>query len=231
MFRFSSSHFPPPRISGHKSLDANLLAESARGTRVNMMSPAEGRSRSRATRAAASDDRGRAGWSSWLLPRVRVERVVHGEFTIQPFLVRDTEHRKSFRHGTEPATFRRHVLLPFHIGRTDNPAEAFETGIRQLEILQNRLEGAALAPMIQLHLLKPRGIERCRVLAVGGRKQLSFRHEQKLRVGIDESLDQPGTRDSIDFDVFASDPTHSRSSVSASPPSASMFFRARPRRP
>jgi hypothetical protein len=37
-------------------------------------------------------------------------------------------------------------------------------------------------------------------------QQIRFLNEQKLRTGIDEFLNQPGTRNAINFDVFACNP-------------------------
>jgi hypothetical protein len=39
-------------------------------------------------------------------------------------------------------------------------------------------------------------------------QQIRFLNEQKLRTGIDEFLNQPGTRNAINFDVFACNPFH-----------------------
>jgi len=59
-----------------------------------------------------------------------------------------------------------------------------------------------------VQLLHARRIERNRPFAFRDRLNLTFRHEENLRVRIDESRDQPWTSDAVDMHVRTCDPFH-----------------------
>jgi len=57
-------------------------------------------------------------------------------------------------------------FLPRDIGRTDDVPYSLPCGIGPVEVFENRLEGAAVAAMIQRHFRESRRIERGRVFAL-----------------------------------------------------------------
>ena len=81
--------------------------------------------------------------------------------------------------------------------------------IGELELFDEHVEGAFPVPV---GVLGASGVVRVSALAFGDREHIVARHEQELRVGIDEPSDQPGAGDPVDVGVLSGDPLHGCSS-------------------
>ena len=99
-----------------------------------------------------------------MLTNVLKQRVVDREFLCQTFFVAYSGCRKTVRNCAQSQTFCSNMLLPFDVCSPNDEREALKCGIGQLVIFENCLERASFPSMIQLHLGKPRCIERDRSL-------------------------------------------------------------------
>src|SRR5262249_57620229 len=90
------------------------------------------------------------------------------------------------------------ILPVAQIRFVDDLRESLEAPITQAGSLHQGLERAVLTLMAQFHAGR---IEWNRIL-----RKPRWRREQKLRVGVDESLDQPRRRDAIDVRSWARHP-------------------------
>src|SRR5262249_1211775 len=91
------------------------------------------------------------------------------------------------------------ILSVSQVRLMDDLRESLQAPIVEAGSLHQRLERAVLALMAQLYA---RRVERNRIVwKLGGRR------EQKLRFGVDESLDQPRRRDAIDVRSWTRHPS------------------------
>src|SRR5262249_17236571 len=142
------------------------------------------------------------------MTNVLIQCVIKGKLTRQTFFVLDLSQSEAVRNGAQTNTLGRHVLLSSDVSSSDDQRKAVKCRVRKFVILKNRLKRAALPSMIELHFGKPRCIERNRPLFAGRIEEFTFRHEEELCLGIDESSNEPRAGHPVHFDVAARDPLH-----------------------
>ena len=98
----------------------------------------------------------------------------------------------------DAARFLVRVLAVSEVRLVDDLGQPGQAAITQAGPLDQRLEGAVLSLMAQLH---PGGVERDGVV-----RELRRRREHEDRLGIDEALDQPRRGDTVDVGTRAGDP-------------------------
>src|SRR5581483_2477221 len=104
---------------------------------------------------------------------VFVEGVVDMKLPRETVLIGHRRFGEPFGNGPQSETFRGHMLLSLDVRGPHNQRQASQSGVVQAVVLNNRLEAASLAAMIQLHLWKARCVER-------RRSALLCQHEQAL---------------------------------------------------
>src|SRR5206468_6867486 len=128
---------------------------------------------------------------SCLPTRIRVQGVVDRKLSAQPLVIREAQRGEPLRDRSQSKPFRSDRFLPLDVGGADNVSQSLQRRIGQMEILENRLEGASVTAVIQRHLSESRRIEWRGALAFRHLQQLALRHEEELRVVVYEPLDQP----------------------------------------
>ena len=91
------------------------------------------------------------------------------------------------------------------VGSANDEREFAERRIGDPVLLDDRIERAAIAAMSQFNV---RNVKRNRRFALGRFCYAIARHENELRLGIDESLDEPWTCNAIHLRVLACDEFH-----------------------
>src|SRR3989442_1788041 len=135
---------------------------------------------------------------------VRIQGVVRRELLRHVVVVVLGHRREPRRQRVEAGRLRRE-LPGVGVRAAHNQREGTERRVVELVFLQERVERAALAMMTELHA---RDVVRDRALAFSNAHHLVLWHEQERRLLVDESADQPGTRDSIDACLLTGDPLH-----------------------
>jgi hypothetical protein len=139
---------------------------------------------------------------------VRVERVVDDPLrSVDLVVVAQTEVAKAFGHGLETPAL---GLVPERVVGVGAVHDLREQGerrvlLQQLILPTERVERAVLAAVAELGA---RGVVRRRALSLRGRGHLLRRHEQKLRVAVDELPDEPRAGDAVHLHSGTCDPLH-----------------------
>src|SRR5712692_7099703 len=115
------------------------------------------------------------------------------------------DHRKAVGDRPEPGSVRRDANIGRDIRSVHNQSEPLERRVLQSELEQDRLKAAPAVDVAQFDSAHVIGM---RALSFGDGHHLRRGHVQELGVWIDEALDQPGARDSVDAGVFAGHPLH-----------------------
>ena len=116
--------------------------------------------------------------------------------------------RKAERDREQPAALRGEIV-PRRIGAADDQRQVIERRIADIVDAQEGIERAAFALVAELDAVDVVG--RAAGL-LGGSDHLARRHVDELRLRIDESRDQPRTRDAIDLRPLARHPFAGRRS-------------------
>src|SRR5262249_29232003 len=100
------------------------------------------------------------------------------------------------------------MLLPFDICRSNDQRHALHGWVRDLEILDDRLERAFRPPVVQLDLCDSWSVVRDRLHVFSLAYELVFIDEDELGILVHKAPDQPWASDSVDFDVLPCNPFH-----------------------
>jgi hypothetical protein len=103
----------------------------------------------------------------------------------------------------EQACALRRELVPVGVGAAHDGGEHVERRILDGEVLDQRVEAAALAAMRDV---RARDVVRHRGATLGFLEHLRRRHVVEGRERIDEAADEPGTGDAVDLRALARDP-------------------------
>src|SRR4029453_6107039 len=133
-----------------------------------------------------------------LLRRRRVEPLEQREAIGQHLMVVGRCREEGTDRDVDAARFLVRVLAVSKGGPVARLGQSGEEAITQAGPLDQRLEGAVLSLMAQLH---SRGVEGDGVL-----RELRRRREHEHRLGVDEALDQPRRGDAVDVRTRAGDP-------------------------
>src|SRR5438094_10244849 len=137
-----------------------------------------------------------------------VERVVHRRFELNLFLIALAKHqREASGNGAQPCGLGRDLHIVGHVGAVDDTGQLRERWIGELVFADDRFEAATSVDMAELDV---RHVIGNRVLARGDRHDVGGRDEQELGLGVDKSLDEPGTGNTIDVRIRAGDVFHDR---------------------
>src|SRR4051812_48797337 len=93
--------------------------------------------------------------------------------------------------------------MPVGVRAANDGGQQVERGVAQREILDERIEAAALAAVRHM---RARDVVWHGIALLGLREDLRRRHVVELCERIDEALDEPGTRDAIDLRALSRDP-------------------------
>src|SRR6266851_517655 len=137
-------------------------------------------------------------------PAVRVQGIVRREL-LGHVVVVVLRHRLESRRQRVEARGLRRELPRVGIGAAYDECQRAQRRLRELVLVQERVERAALAVVTELDV---RDVVRDRALPLGDLSHLVARHEQKRWVAVDESADQPGACDAIDACLLSGDPFH-----------------------
>src|SRR6266566_1894709 len=141
-----------------------------------------------------------------------VERVVHDHPVLQHFMVIREVSRKAERNCKQAAALRGQIV-PRCIGAPDNRRQVVESRVLDVVDAQDRIERTALALVRELDAIDIVGNP---ASLFGDGENLFRRDVNEFRPRVDETVDQPGARDTIDLRVLARHPlVGCRNSVTA----------------
>src|SRR5438477_5670706 len=134
----------------------------------------------------------------------RVQRIVDDEAMSQ-LLVVVVEHPGQAQRYRQQSRALRLQIQSFRIGASNDPRELGQRGISQFVLGEKCIKTAEWAVVRQF--------DASYVIWNGARfardaLHIVRRNEQKLRVLVDETLDEPGARDPVDLRSFSSNPFH-----------------------
>src|SRR5687768_9959040 len=135
---------------------------------------------------------------------VLVERVVHRKLSSHVVEVIPADRLETRGGGIQASGLGGEAAI-VGIRAADDLRECVQCRIGELVPVDERIERAQRAPVPELDI---RNVVGNRILALRGRQYLFGRHEQELRLRIDESSDQPRAGYAIDPSTLASDPFH-----------------------
>ena len=94
------------------------------------------------------------------------------------------------------------------IGCADDQCQSDQSHTRNCIVFHDCLESAAGTTMVEFYGFDLRCVERNSYFLLCLLKQILLFDEQELRLRVDESLDQPRTSETVNFDILPRNPLH-----------------------
>lgn len=105
----------------------------------------------------------------------------------EPLLVGQLHRRKTLGNGAQPQALRRHRLLAFHVGRTNDERKPSQPWGVQIVVVNDGLKAAPVPTMITLVLGNLGRVEWNCLLGSSRSQQLIFFYKEKFGGRIDEA--------------------------------------------